>query len=54
MAKRTSRVKASQAALANMNPRAASRAIGKARASGRTFPTSGQRRRAAARTARGA
>lgn len=51
--KKASRVKASQAALAGMSPRAAKRAIGKARATGRTFPTSGQRARASKRTARG-
>jgi hypothetical protein len=45
MAKRTDRVRASQRALARMHPRAASRAVAKARATGRTYPTSGQRRR---------
>jgi len=36
-----------------MNPFAAARAKGKAKATGRTFPTSGQRARAAKNTARG-
>lgn len=50
MAKRTDRVRASQRALANMPRRAANRAIGKARAQGRTYPTSGQRARAKGRS----
>lgn len=53
MAKRASRVKAAQADLAKMNPRAAARAVGKARAAGRTFPTSGMRSRASNRTRTG-
>lgn len=48
--KRKDRVKASQKALAAMSPEAASRAVGKARATGRTYPTSGQRARARARS----
>ena len=44
--KRADRVRASQRALGRMAPSAAARAIGKARATGRTYPTSGQRRRA--------
>lgn len=51
--KRKERVQASQKALGAMNPRAARRAIGKAKAEGRTYPTSGQRGRAAARTKKG-
>lgn len=51
--KRKDRVKASQSALGEMNPRAARRAIGKARSEGRTYPTSGQRARAAKRTKKG-
>jgi hypothetical protein len=43
--KRKERVKASQKALAKMEPKAASKAIAKARGTGRTFPTSGQRER---------
>lgn len=50
---RASRAQAAQAALAGMSPRAAARAKGKARAAGRTFPTSGMRRRASARTRTG-
>ena len=50
---RKDRVKASKASLGSMSPRAAARAKGKAAAEGRTFPTSGQRKRAAKRTARG-
>jgi len=46
MAKRTDRARASQRALAKMPPKAAARALGKARAEGRTYPTSGQRTRA--------
>lgn len=44
--KRPERVKASQRALAKLPPRAAGKAIAKARAEGRTYPTSGQRARA--------
>jgi len=44
--KRGDRVRASQRALAAMPPRAAKRALAKARAQGRTYPTSGQRARA--------
>jgi hypothetical protein len=33
-----------------MSPRAAARAVGKAKATGRTFPTSGQRARATKRS----
>ena len=51
--KRKDRVKASQAALGEMNPRAAARAVGKAKAEGRTYPTSGQRERATKRTKKG-
>lgn len=51
--KRKDRVKAKGSALAEMNPRAARRAVGKARAEGRTFPTSGQRARAEKRTKKG-
>lgn len=47
---RRSRVKASKAALAEMSPRARRRALGKARATGRVFPTRGQRRRARRRS----
>ena len=47
---RKDRVKASKAALGSMSPRAAARAKGKAAATGRTFPTSGQRRRAEKRS----
>lgn len=54
MAKRADRTKAAMAALGNMNPRAARRAKGKAKAAGRTFPTSGMRGRAARRTSKGA
>lgn len=43
--KRSDRVKASQRALAEKEPAAATRAIAKARATGRTYPTSGQRER---------
>lgn len=49
-AKRKARVRASQAALGAMHPRAARRAIGKARATGRTYPTSGQRGRSKRRS----
>jgi hypothetical protein len=48
--KRQDRVQASQRAVANLPQRAARRAVGKARAEGRTFPTSGQRARAKARS----
>jgi hypothetical protein len=51
--KRKDRVRASQKALGEMDPRAAARAIGKAKATGRTYPTSGQRGRAKKRTKRG-
>lgn len=51
--KRADRVKASQKALGAMSPRAAARATGKARAEGRTYPTSGQRARATAKTKKG-
>jgi len=44
--KRSDRVRASQRALAAMPPAAAKRALRKARAQGRTYPTSGQRARA--------
>lgn len=44
--KRTDRVRASQRALAAMPTAAALRAMQKARATGRTYPTSGQRARA--------
>jgi len=50
---RKARTRASQKALASMPPRAAARAVGKAAATGRTFPTSGQRARAKARTKAG-
>lgn len=43
---RRSRVKASKQALAGLTPRAQARALGKAEATGRVFPTSGQRARA--------
>jgi hypothetical protein len=51
--KRPERVRASQKALGAMAPRAAARAIGKAKGTGRTYPTSGQRARATARTKKG-
>lgn len=44
--KREDRVRASQRALAKMPPRAAAKAVGKARAEGRTYPTSRQREEA--------
>ena len=47
---RASRVKASKAALGAMSPRAKARAKGKAAATGRVFPTSGQRARATKRS----
>jgi len=50
---RADRAAAAQAALGDMPPRAAARAKGKAKATGRAFPTSGQRARASKRTARG-
>jgi hypothetical protein len=48
--KRKERVRASQKALGAMSPRAAARAVGKAKATGRTYPTSGQRARAKKRS----
>lgn len=51
--KRKDRLAAKESALSSMNPRAAARAEGKARAEGRTYPTSGQRERAAKRTKKG-
>jgi len=50
---RADRARAKGKALAAMAPRAAARAVGKAEATGRTFPTSGQRLRSAMRTAKG-
>ena len=50
---RADRARAAKAALGKMAPRAAARALGKAEATNRTFPTSGQRGRAALRTAKG-
>ena len=47
---RRSRVKAKTRALGAMKPRAKARAVGKARATGRVFPTSGQRKRAKKRS----
>jgi hypothetical protein len=47
--RRRDRVRASQQAMADLSPAAARRALAKARAEGRTYPTSGQRRRAARR-----
>lgn len=47
---RRDRVKASKKALAAMPPRARARAMGKAEATGRVFPTSGQRGRAKKRS----
>lgn len=46
---RAERTRASQQALADMPQRARTAALAKARATGRTFPTSGQRARAKAR-----
>jgi hypothetical protein len=43
---RMDRVRESQAALSRMPPQAAAKAVAKARAEGRTYPTSAQRRRA--------
>jgi len=53
MAKRADRVAAKGKALGAMHPRAAARAVGKAKAEGRTYPTSGQRARAAKNTKKG-
>lgn len=53
MAVRKDRTKAAIAAKGAMEPRAAARAKGKAKAEGRTFPTSGQRERAAKNTRKG-
>jgi hypothetical protein len=47
---RRSRVKAAERDLEKLSPRARARAIGKARATGRVFPTSGQRARARRRS----
>lgn len=47
---RRDRSRAAKAALGEMSPRAAARAVGKAEATGRVFPTSGQRGRAKKRS----
>ena len=47
---RRDRAEAAERDLEALSPRARRRAIGKARAEGRTFPTSGQRRRAKRRS----